>query len=141
MNILEKIKEILSDCPLMDRFNNGNHVDYTDNSLVDNYGLYSSGETIIKRSIWGDKTKQHNFTIYSILDTFDDNDRIQNSSFLIDLANYLDGLEITPFQDDTNWLSIERITTSNGMLYQTLEDRKSIYQFQLNVTYRESEEL
>lgn len=139
MNIVEKIKDILTNCALMDDFNNGKHIDYTDKSLVNNYGLYTSGESIAARYINGDKLKIHNFTIYSILDTFDDTDRLSNTSFLINLENYLDKLVTTPFQDGDIWITIKSFSTSNGMLYETLEDKKSIYQFQLKVTYEESE--
>lgn len=141
MNIIEKVKDILTNCVLMDTFNNGNHIDYTDKSLINNYGLYTSGESTTKVSIIGDRTKVHSFTIYSVLDTFDDVDRLTNTTFLINLGNYLEKLDIAPFQDGDKWITINSFSTSNGMLYETLEDKKSIYQFQLNVKYKESEEL
>ena len=46
MNIIETVKKTLSQCPKIDGFCNGLHVDFSENKSGD-FGLYSSGDALV----------------------------------------------------------------------------------------------
>jgi hypothetical protein len=121
MNIIEVVKNILNGYSEISKFTNGIHVDFTDPEPT-NFGLSSLGETLIKKDVLGNKKKQHNFVLYARNQAYTDFDRLSNSTFLLDLGNYLDtvkGQEVI-----TNVNGVEKkgelieMSSANGMLFE-----------------------
>lgn len=92
MNIIEKVREILTDCPLMEEFTNGIHIDFTDPE-PNNFGLSSTGDKLIKEDLLGNQIRQHSFVLYAIHQSINDYDRLSNSTFLLNLAYWLEGVK------------------------------------------------
>lgn len=141
MNIIERVRQLLTDCPLVEKFTNNIHVDFTSNDSG-SFGLSSNGDSRVKEDILGSQTRQHNFVLYAANQSFDDFDRLQNSSFLLDL-NYLletmKGQEVTVTIDGTEYGgSITKMWSANGMLFQVPTGNITdgvIYQLQIYVQY------
>ena len=139
MNIIEQVKQILTDCELIKEFTNKIHVDFTTDE-AGSFGLYSNGDSKLKEDILGNQLRQHNFMLYATNQSFNDFDRLQNSTFLLDL-NYL--LETIKGQEVTATINkevyrgeITKLWSANGMLYQPSEDASSVmYQLQIYAQY------
>lgn len=58
MNIIETVKKTLSQCPKIDDFCNGLHVDFSENKSGD-FGLYSSGDALVGKDILGNEKRKH----------------------------------------------------------------------------------
>jgi hypothetical protein len=121
MNIIELVKQILTDYPKMSEFTNDIHVDFTD-SAPTNFGLSSTGDQLIKEDIVGNQTRQHNFVLYAINQAFTDYDRLANSTFLLEITYWLeqhkvdDPIEVI-INEQTVSGKITKLTSANGMLY------------------------
>lgn len=89
MNIIELVKQIVTDYPKISEFTNGIHIDFTDDTPT-NFGLSSTGDTLIKEDILGNQTRQHNFVLYAVKQSFNDYDRLANSTFLLDFSYWLE---------------------------------------------------
>lgn len=88
MNVTETIKQILSECIIMDSFNDGIHIDYTDSETKD-IGMYPVGPTKSGEDIIGNTKYNIKFEIYSKLTAYEDYERLKNSNFLTMLTYYL----------------------------------------------------
>lgn len=148
MNIIELVKEILTDCPLVSDLSGEINIDYTENSPV-SFGLYPIGDQLIKEDILGNQYRQHNFVLYAVFQSFNDYDRLANSAFLLNLAYYIDKaaknqtLEVI-INEQTVTGKLTKLSSANGMLYgydkETLSGPVE-YQLQINAQYFiESEE-
>lgn len=143
MNVIDKVKEIISSYPRIDEFVKDTvHIDFTTNEY-ENVGLSSNGETVIKEDVLGNKTYAHNFILYAVNQATYDYDRLKNSDFLLELGYYLDTIkkcEITASINGQEYAGmIESITASNAMLYSVLDGDKNqtvMYQVQIKVTYK-----
>jgi hypothetical protein len=117
MNIIELVKEVVMGFPNISDL----HIDYTDND-PDNYGLYPTGDQLLKEDIIGSQDRQHNFMFYAIFQSFNDYERIANSTFLLDLAYWLEhaatgqAIEVT-IDERTVTGILTKLTSANGMLY------------------------
>ena len=89
MNIIELVKEILTDYPKIEEFTNKIHVDFTKNDDV-NFGLSSTGDTKVKEDILGNQTRRHSFVLYAMNQAFNDYDRLCNSTSLLELSYWLE---------------------------------------------------
>lgn len=89
MNIIELVKQVITDCPLMSQFTNEINVDFTEPDPI-NFGLSSVGDQIVKEDILGNQTRQHNFVLYALNQSFTNYDRLANSTFLLDFAYWLE---------------------------------------------------
>jgi len=89
MNIIELVKQTVSTFPKISELNHGLTVDFTE-SGVDQCGLYPTGDQPIKEDIIGNQDRQHNFVLYANFYGIDDYQRIANSTFLLDLAYWLE---------------------------------------------------
>jgi hypothetical protein len=121
MNIIELVKQILTDYPRMSEFTGGVHVDFTDNNLK-NCGLSSTGDQLIREDILGNQDRQHNFILYAVSESFNDYERLANSTFLLDLAYWLERaskgqtIEVT-IDEQTVPGTLTKLSSANGMLY------------------------
>ncbi|MDF2485836.1 MAG: hypothetical protein K0R46_2004, partial [Herbinix sp.] len=60
MNIIELVKQTLSNYPQISALSGGVHVDFTE-PTEGNCGLYPTGDQLLKEDIIGNQDRQHNF--------------------------------------------------------------------------------
>lgn len=120
MNIIETVKSILSGYSKISEFSNGIAVDFTDDTPT-NFGLSSSGDTLLKEDLLGNQTRQHNFVLYAVNQSYTDYDRLANSTFLLELAYWLEkqqGQTVIAAIDGVDYQGeIISLSSANGMLY------------------------
>lgn len=124
MNIIEQVKQILADCPLVSDLmgaTNEIRIDFTEDNPV-SIGLYPTGDQLLKEDILGNQDRQHNFVLYAVFQGFNDYNRLANSTFLLNLAYYLEhaatGQEIEVTIDNkTVSGKLTKLSSANGMLY------------------------
>lgn len=142
MNIIELVKSLLQNFPRIAELNNDIHVDFTNwgTRSSDEYGLYSTGDSLLKEDVLGNQTRQHNFIFYAVYQAFNDYDRITNSGVLLELQMWLerhaDNQEITvSVGGDELTGTLTKLTCANGMLYNIPdENMNSGVQYQLQIT-------
>lgn len=150
MTIIDYMRKKLTEYPQISEFLAGDdvHIDFTEPEPV-NYGLSSTGESLIKEDVLGNQTRQHNFVMYAAGKSFTDYNRLANSNFLLELSYWLNNL---PPGDELDVRIGERMakgrflraTTANamsmGLMGDTI-DKGVMYQLQINAQYKiESEE-
>lgn len=142
MNIIELTKQIITDCPLISQFTNNVHVDFTE-STPTNFGLSSTGDRLVKEDILGNQLRQHNFVLYAVNQSFSDYDRLVNSTFLLDLAYWLEkfesDVELEVVIDGKTYTGkFKSLSSANGMLYQVINgdmNQGVMYQIQIYAQY------
>lgn len=142
MNIIEVVKQILTDCPLVQDLSGSINIDYTEDSPV-SFGLYPTGDQLLKEDILGNQDRQHNFVLYAVFQSFTDYDRLANSTFLLNLAYYLEkavtGQEIeVTINNETVSGKLTKLSSANGMLYGYQDGTLSgpvTYQIQIYAEY------
>lgn len=149
MNIIELVKQVLSDFPQISALNKGINVDFndTDSGCC---GLYPTGDQLLKEDILGNQDRQHNFVLYAVFDGLNEYQRMANSTFLLDLAYWLDqaaqnqSIEVT-ISNKTVTGMLTKLSSANGMLYGYQEGTLTgpvTYQLQIYAQYHlESEVL
>ena len=76
----------------------------------------------MSEDILGNQTRQHNFVLYAINQSFTDYDRLANSTFLLELTYWLeqykekDTIEVT-INGKTIQGELSGLSSANGMLY------------------------
>ena len=120
MNILEKVKEILTEYPKMSEFCNGIHTDFTENK-PGNFGLYPNGDAVLKTDILGGQKRKHSFVLYANNQSFNDFERIANSTFLLELAYWLETVKNVPITVTVGTEEregiITKLSSANGMMF------------------------
>lgn len=149
MNIIELVRQILTDYPKIQEFTNEIQVDFTENSPT-NFGLSSIGDTLLKEDVLGNQLRQHNFVLYAVNQSFTDYDRLTNSTFLLDLNYWLETIKgqevISTVGDAEKQGELVKLSSANAMLYSVptgdINDGMT-YQIQIYAQYtaKESEEL
>lgn len=147
MNIIETVKTIINDYPKIAEFSHQIHVDYTDTTPT-NYGISSTGDTLIREDVLGNQYRQHNFVLYAFEQAFEDFDRLANSTFLLELGYWLEtqkGNEITVSIGNAEKSGLlESMTCANAMLYEIPDGIMTNgvkYQIQIYAQYKiESED-
>ena len=146
MNVIEVMKQVLTDYPKISDFISSEvHVDFTEDTDHD-YGLSSTNDSLLKKDILGNQTRTNNIVLYATNQSVNDYDRLQNSTFLLDLGYYLEtvkGQEVTAIIDNVEMAgSIQSVSVANAMAWGKSEDGQRItYQLQIKVNYTlESEE-
>lgn len=151
MTINDFMRQKLTEYPKISEFLAGDdlHMDFTEPDPV-NYGLSSTGDSLIKEDILGNQIRQHSFVMYAVGQSFTDYNRLANSNFLLELAYWLEHL---PEQDgitaDIEGKELPAIflkaTSANamsmGLMGETINEGV-MYQIQIYARYFvESEEL
>lgn len=120
MNIIEAVKKTLSQCPKIDDFCNGLHIDFSENKSGD-FGLYSSGDALVKNDILGNEKRKHSFVLYANGRPFNDFDRLAHSTFLLELSYWLEKqkhIPVTANVDDRVLCGkITKLSCANAMLF------------------------
>ena len=149
MNVIELVKQIITDCPLIARFTNNIHVDFTEETPT-NFGLSSTGDRLVKEDILGNQLRQHNFVLYAVNQSFNNYDRLANSTFLLDFAYWLErhsnNEEIEVIIDGKTYTGkLLGLSTANAMIYSIPDGNLNngvTYQIQIYAQYTiESEEI
>ena len=120
MNVIEKVRELLTNYPKISEFTNNIYVDFNDENPT-SFGLSSSGDTLLKEDVLGNQTRQHNFVLYALNQSFNDFDRLSNSTFLLELSYWLERqkghpIEVTIDSKTVNG-EITKLSSANGMAY------------------------
>lgn len=150
MTIIDFMRQKLTEYPKISEFLAGNdiHIDFMDPDPV-NYGLSSTGDSLLKEDLLGNQTRQHNFVMYAVGQSFTDYNRLANSNFLLELAYWLerlpeeDGLSVIVDGQELTGKFL-KATTANamnmGMMGETINEGV-MYQLQIYAQYKiESEE-
>lgn len=143
MNIIELVKEIISEFPKITELSAAVQTDFVDGTTYDNFGIYPIGDTLIKESITGKQTRQHNFILYAVFQGFEDYSRLMNTAFLLELAYWLEQAaneqEITVTIDGRDYKgALIKLSSANGMLYGYTDGSLSgpvTYQIQIYAQY------
>lgn len=142
MNIIELVKQTLTEFPQITALNKGIDVDFTE-SDSGYCGLYPTGDQPLKEDILGNQDRQHNFVLYANFDGFNDFQRLANSTFLLDLAYWLEkaatgqSIEVT-INERTVTGTLTKLSSANGMLYGYQEGTLTgpvTYQLQIYAQY------
>lgn len=134
MNVIEKTKEILEKCPSINKLFGEINVDFS-STYPESYGLSSVGDSIVSEDILGNQLRQHSFLLYSTFSGINDLERLRNSGVILEISQYLDGLENIPVDNGF----ITKITSSNGTIYEVLDENSNDilrYQIQITVNYK-----
>lgn len=147
MNIIEFVRSTLSEFPKIAEVMGAVHVDFTDESPT-NYGLSSTGDTLLFEDVLGNQTRQHNFVLYAVYQSVNDYDRLNNSGTLLELQYWLE--KQAKEQEITAQISgrelkgkLISLVGSNGMIYEVPDASNEgvRYQLQIQAKYKiESEE-
>ena len=150
MTIIDFMRQKLTEYPKISEFMGGAdiHIDFTDPDPT-NYGLSSTGDSLIREDVLGNQIRQHNFVMYAVAQSFTDYNRLANSNFLLELAYWLerlpeeDGLSVD-IDGQTLTGKFLKATTANAMAMQPMSetmDNGVLYQIQIYARYKiESEE-
>lgn len=150
MTIIDFMRQKLMEYPQISEFlgEDDIHIDFTDSSPV-NYGLSSTGDSLIKEDLLGNQIRQHNFILYAVGQSFTDYNRLANSNFLLELSYWLErlpeeGLAITMKYQKLKGKFLKATTAnamSMGLMGETI-DQGVMYQIQIYAQYKiESEDL
>lgn len=145
MTIIDYVRKKLTEYPKISEFLSGEdiHIDFTESEPV-NYGLSSTGDALLKEDIRGRQTRQHNFVLYAVGQSFTDYNRLANSNFLLELSYWLENL---PEEDGIDVIVGEKRFTgrflsaktanamSMGLMGETI-DSGVMYQLQIYACYK-----
>jgi hypothetical protein len=107
----------------------------------ESYALAPSGNSRVSTDITGCRTYQNNYVFYAKAAAADEVDRQDNHAFLESLTDWLEVQDRTgnyPVLPDG--CSPEKLTVSNALLFDMLEDGTGIYQVQIQFTYTKRSE-
>lgn len=138
MNIIEFIREKLLEFPKIAEVCNTVHVDFTEDK-EENYGLSSTGDTLLAEDVLGNQRRLHNFVLYAVYQSMNDYDRMNNSGVLYELQLWLEKqaqqqtLSVTV--DGIERIGrLDKISVANGMLYQIPnENNLDLVRYQLQI--------
>lgn len=120
MNIIEKVREILQSFPKISDICNEIHVDFAEPEPT-SYGLSSIGDSLVSEDVLGNQVRQHTFILYSTFSAYNDYERLNNSTALLELSHWLktqtDQDVETNIGEETFAGKITKLTAENGMLY------------------------
>lgn len=143
MTVIDFMRNKLTEYPKIAEFLAGDdiRIDFTDPEPT-NYGLSSNGDSLLKEDLLGNQTRQHNFAMYAIGQSFNDYNRLANSNFLLVLGYWLEQLEEEEIEPG---VTFKKARAANAMAMQPMGETASdgvLYQLQIYAQYKvESEEI
>ena len=135
MNIIETIQAALTAFPKTGSL----HIDFNGNA-PESFGLYPTGDKLVKEDVLGNQKRQHTFILYADFQSFNDYDRLQNSGLLLELQLYLERFAgrqtVTAAVGETELTGqLTKITCANGMLFSIpSENYNDAVRYQLQIT-------
>ena len=136
MNILEAVREILTDFPRIAEVCNSVHIDFTGIEPA-SFGLSSVDDRLISEDVLGNQRRQHTFLLYASFSGINDFERMENSTALLDLNYYLAEQPEIPITGGT----LTKLSGGSGMLYDVPEGNAAQgvqYQMQILAEYERS---
>jgi hypothetical protein len=144
MTIIDFMRKKLTEYPKISEFlaDDDIHIDFTDPDPV-NYGLSSTGDTLLKEDILGNQVRQHNFVMYAVGQSFTDYNRLANSNFFLELSYWLehlpeqDGITVTIGEQELS-VRFLKATTANAMSMELMGaaiNQGVMYQIQIYARY------
>lgn len=141
MNVIERVRELLTSYPGVSKFTNNIHIDFNDPKPA-SFGLSSSGDVLLKEDVLGNQIRQHNFVLYALNQSFNNFTRLANSTFLLELSYWLERqkghpIEVTIDSKTVNG-EITKLSSANGMAYSIPNDNTNdgiMYQLQIYAQY------
>lgn len=151
MTIIDFMRKKLTEYPKIAEFMGGEeiHMDFTEPGPT-NYGLTSSGDSLLKEDLSGNQLRRHSFVMYAVGQSFSDYNRLANSNFLLELSYWLERLpEEVGIEADTGEEVLKgtflKASCANAMAMQSMGETLSdgvLYQLQIYAEYQlESEDL
>lgn len=135
MSIIGAIRAWLMDCPFLDEFSGGSHIDYTDDASYDQYGVFPTGQTRLTVDAAGSVRWQYNFSLQASGFTTEDAERLQNQEFIERFCDWVQAQNFT-LPDLGEGIDAESVTAQNGQFVDIAEDGQSgIYQILCNLIY------
>lgn len=145
MTIIDYMRKKLTEYPKISEFLAGDdiHIDFTDPSPI-NYGLSSTGDSLLREDLRGNQIRQHNFVMQAVGQSFTDYNRLANSNFLLELSYWLerlpeeDGIEISIGDSELSGRFLGATTAnamSMGLMGETI-DKGVMYQIQIYAQYK-----
>lgn len=125
MNIIELVKQILTDCPHIADLTGEINIDFTEDSPI-SISIYPVGDQKIGENIMGWPIRQHNFVMYAVFQSFNDYERMANSTFLLNLAYWLEhaasnqAIE-TIINEQIVPGALRSLSSANGMLFDYMD--------------------
>ena len=138
MTIIDYMRQKLTQYPKIAEFLAGDdiHIDFTDPEPT-NYGLSSTGDSLIKEDLLGNQTRQHNFALYAVGQSFNDYTRLANSNFLLELGYWLEQLPEESGIEPRG--TFKKAWAANAMAMQPMGEAISdgvLYQIQIYAQYK-----
>lgn len=152
MTIIDFMRDKLSNYPHIAEFMGGEkiHIDFTEGE-PNNYGLSSTGDTLVSEDILGNQKRKHSFVLYAVGMSYTDYNRVINSNFLLELAYWLerlpeqDGIDFIMNDGTTMAAKFTKATSANAMSMNLMGDTINegiMYQLQVYAEYEvESEDM
>lgn len=137
MNVIEAVKRTIAEYSEIDSFSGGIHVDYTAET-TGGMGLFPTGDTLVREDILGGQVRRCTFQLMAAANSFNDFDRLANSSWLLDFGYYLDAQRRIEITAGARSGEITKITPSGAMLYGYVSTDPSdgvVYQLQIAAEY------
>ena len=141
MNIIDTVKDILKKYSRINEFSDDVQIDFTDNENA-NIGLFCNGDILIKKDLLGNQKRKMTFNLYAVNQAMNNFERLNNSSFLLELGYYLDSIhdvDITAVVNKTEKKGIlTKLNCSNAMLYSRMDgdlNNNVMYQIQISAEY------
>ena len=141
MNIIDTVKDILKKYSRINELSDDVQIDITDNENA-NIGLFCNGDILIKKDLLGNQKRKMTFNIYAVNQAMNNFERLNNSSFLLELGYYLDSIhdvDITAVVNKTEKKGIlTKLNCSNAMLYSRMDgdlNNNVMYQIQISAEY------
>jgi len=148
MNIIEVVRQIISEFPRIAELPGGVDIDFSE-ADPGNCGLYPTGDQLLKEDVIGNQERQHNFILYAVFNSFTDYNALMNTSFLLELAYWLEKaaknqpVDVTIGDTVLNG-KLTKLSSTNGMLYSYEDGTRTgpvKYQLQIYAKYEiESED-
>ena len=130
MNIIEKVRTILTDYPQIAAVCNTVHIDFTDPEPA-SFGLTSADDKLISEDVLGNQKRQHTFLLYAVFSGINDLERMQNSSALLGLNYYLSDQPEQPIDGGV----LTKLRAGNGQVFELPEDNAvQGVQYQMQIT-------
>ena len=133
MNIIERVRQILTEYPEIAAVCNAVHIDFTDPE-PQSYGLAPVDDALLTEDIIGNQRRQHTFLLYATFSGINDYERMKNSSALLGLNYWLHDLDELPVDGGT----VTAIRAENGMIYDLPQEngvQGVRYQMQITAEY------
>ena len=132
-SVIEGVAAFLAGCPHLD---NAQQINIDRYDPACGYSVSPTGQAVAKQYLDGSAVIESSFEFYFTDFANDDGERLENSIFLEQTANWI--RQQAQRRNPPNLgegRQARRLEASNGMLFATQDDGTAVYQLQLKLTY------